>query len=214
VPSNQAIGDRSPARGYTFAKRAFDITAAAICLVLALPISAAVTVAVLLDDGAPVLYRGLRVGRHGRLFRILKFRTMVKSADRIGRHITVADDPRVTRVGHLLRSTKLDEIPQLVNVFVGSMSLVGPRPEDPMYVRDYTAEQRRVLDVRPGITSVASLYYRNEEALLTASNIDGQYEAILADKIRLDLKYLDQCTFWSDLRLILATVMRLPAQLR
>ncbi len=208
---NQAVRRRVPSPGYAFAKRAFDIAAAAFWLVLTSPICLAVTVAILFDDGGPVLYRGLRVGRHGRNFRILKFRSMVTSSDRTGRRVTIADDPRVTRVGRFLRRSKLDEIPQLVNVLAGDMSFVGPRPEDPVYVREYSDQQRRVLDARPGITSVASLRYRNEEQLLKGPSVESQYQAILADKLRLDLEYLDRCSFWSDFRLILATVTRLPS---
>lgn len=211
VRVNLPLSGRGPSFGYAFAKRAFDIAAAGSCLLVTSPICLVVTIAILCDDGGPVLHKGWRVGRHGRHFRILKFRTMVVAADRNGPPITVADDPRVTRVGRFLRRNKLDELPQLLNVLLGDMSFVGPRPEDPMYVRQYSDEQRRVLAARPGITSVASLRYRNEEQLLKGPSVESQYRAILADKLRLDLEYFDHCSFWSDLRLILATLTRLSS---
>jgi lipopolysaccharide/colanic/teichoic acid biosynthesis glycosyltransferase len=201
---------QSSPRTYRFAKRAFDIIAATLGLILTSPITFPLALAVLLGDGRPVLYRGLRVGRNGRHFRILKFRTMVNSAHQIGPAITYAHDPRVTAIGRFLRRTKLDELPQLANVIVGDMSFVGPRPEDPRYVRDYTREQRRILEVRPGITSVATLRYRSEEHLLKGPNPDSQYVAILSEKLALDLEYIDHRTFWSDMKLILATVVRWP----
>ena len=191
---------------YLIAKRVFDIVASALGLILTSPITSLVALAILVSDGPPVIYRGLRVGRRGRHFRIFKFRTMVRSAQRIGPGITYAEDPRVTPVGRILRRTKLDELPQLANVLVGDMSFVGPRPEDPRYVRDYTLEQRRVLDVRPGLTSVATLRYRKEEQLLKGPNPDSQYAAILSEKLSLDLEYIDHGSFWNDMKLILATL--------
>jgi lipopolysaccharide/colanic/teichoic acid biosynthesis glycosyltransferase len=197
------------------AKRAFDVVAATAALLLTLPISLAVALAIVLESGRPVLYRGWRVGLDGQIFRICKFRSMFAGADRAGGAITAAGDPRVTRVGRLLRRTKLDELPQLLNVLIGDMSLVGPRPEHPNYVRLYTPEQRRVLCVRPGITGAASVSYRNEEELLGGEDPEALYRTvIMPDKLRLELEYLDRRSFWTDLRIIAATLAVLPARSR
>src|SRR5262249_41340438 len=151
-----------------------------------------------------VLYRGERVGRDGRLFRLYKFRSM--RVGEAGPAITRAADARVTRVGALLRRTKLDELPQLLNVLAGHMSLVGPRPEAPRYVAMYSAEQRRILSARPGITSPASLLYRGEEAQLVGDDWERLYvEEIMPAKLRIDLEYLDRRTLGSDLGVIIAT---------
>jgi lipopolysaccharide/colanic/teichoic acid biosynthesis glycosyltransferase len=189
-----------------FVKRFLDIGMSALALILILPIMVLVALAVVADSGRPVLHRGWRVGRGGRIFRIVKFRTMfVAPAKR--RVITVADDPRVTRVGRLLRRTKLDELPQLVNVLRGDMSLVGPRPEHPNYVRLYSEGQRRILAVRPGITGAASVSYRDEETMLRGSDPEELYRTvIMPDKLRMELDYLDRRSLWTDLRLILATI--------
>jgi lipopolysaccharide/colanic/teichoic acid biosynthesis glycosyltransferase len=194
-----------------FFKRALDIVVSLVALVVTLPLSAAVGVAVACESGRPVFYRGWRVGRDGRIFKIIKFRTMVRAAGGLGGVITVAGDPRVTRVGRLLRRTKLDELPQLLNVLRGEMSLVGPRPEHPNYVRTYTEQQRRVLSVRPGITGIASLRYRHEEDLLRGENAEARYRSvIMPDKLRLELDYLERRDIWSDMRLIAVTLAMLP----
>ncbi|HEX9886639.1 MAG TPA: sugar transferase, partial [Longimicrobiales bacterium] len=141
-------------------------------------------------------------------FRIWKFRSMAADAERTGRPLTVGDDPRVTRVGRWLRAWKLDELPQLLNVVRGEMSLVGPRPEVPRYVELYTLEQSRVLDLTPGITDPASIRYRNEaEALERADDPEAAYiDTLMPEKIRLNLEYGDVATVWSDLRVILRTL--------
>ncbi|HYW26974.1 MAG TPA: sugar transferase [Terriglobales bacterium] len=199
----------------SIAKRAFDVAAAAAALLLTLPITLAVALAILLESGGPVLYRGWRVGRYGQIFRICKFRSMFTGADRAGGVITAAGDTRVTRVGRVLRRTKLDELPQFLNVLGGDMSLVGPRPEHPNYVRLYTPEQRRVLCVRPGITGAASVTYRNEEELLGGEDPEALYRTvIMPDKLRLELEYLDRRSFWTDLKIIAATLGALPARSR
>ena len=194
-----------------FWKRAFDIVISLIALVFSLPITLAVALAVVCETGRPVLYRGWRVGRDGRIFRIVKFRTMHVGSDGRGGTLTVANDPRITRVGRFLRRTKLDEFPQLLNVLYGDMSLVGPRPEHPNYVRTYTEEQRRVLSVRPGITGIASVRYRNESDLLCGEDAEAIYRSvIMPDKLRLELEYLEHRDFWSDASLILTTLAVLP----
>jgi len=194
-------------------KRAFDLFWSALGLAVLSPVLALVALAVKLEDGGPVFFRQLRIGRRGRPFRIWKFRTMVVDADRQGRAITVGRDPRITRVGHRLRDTKLDEIPQLLNVFLGEMSLVGPRPEVPRYVELYTEAQRAILALRPGITDLASIKYRNESDLLgAAENPDETYvQILLPDKIRINLAYASEAGLWSDFLVILATLGLFPA---
>lgn len=163
-----------------------------------------------LDDKGPVFFRQERVGYKGRPFRIWKFRTMVVDAEKIGKPLTVGRDPRITRVGYWLRKFKLDELPQLFNVLVGEMSLVGPRPEVPKYVALYTPEQRKVLDLVPGITDPASIKYRDESEILGRSpDPDRTYlEEIMPEKIRLNLEYAAHATVWSDFIIVLKTLFR------
>jgi lipopolysaccharide/colanic/teichoic acid biosynthesis glycosyltransferase len=192
-------------------KQSFDVAASAAGLIVLSPLFIAISLAVRLNDGGPVFYRARRVGRGGRLFRLYKFRTMRIDADKQGPGITASGDTRITRIGRWLRRTKLDELPQLLNVLLGDMSLVGPRPEDPRYVVLYTPEQRQVLSVRPGITSAASLAYRNEEQLLTGPNWEQVYrEEVMPAKLAIDLEYLAQRTLLTDIKLILRTIGALP----
>jgi len=191
------------------AKQAFDLLVAGVGLVVLSPLLFIIAVLIKLDSPGSVFFRGQRVGQAGRLFRILKFRTMVDNAARLGPGITAADDPRVTRVGRWLRRTKIDELPQLWNVVRGEMSLVGPRPEDPRYVALYTDEQRRILSVRPGITSPASIQYRHEEVMLPPGDMDSYIRKVMPAKIEIDLKYLQRRTFWSDLILLARTASQL-----
>jgi lipopolysaccharide/colanic/teichoic acid biosynthesis glycosyltransferase len=188
--------------------RAFDVAVSLAALVFLSPLFAIVAAAVKLSSPDPVFYRGPRIGRFGAEFAILKFRTMRSGA--AGPSITRAGDPRVTSVGRFLRRWKLDELPQFVNVLRGEMSLVGPRPEAPEYVRLYSEEERNVLRVRPGITSPASLRYRDEESLLTGDAWRDEYvNRIMRDKLRMDLDWLDRRTFASDLRLLARTAASL-----
>ena len=188
---------------------------ASAALLITLPASLIAALAIMLESGGPVLYRGWRVGRDGEIFRIYKFRSMVANADRSGSALTTAGDSRVTRVGRALRRTKLDELPQLLNVLRGEMGIVGPRPEHPNYVRLYTEEQRRVLDVLPGITGAASVRYRNEERLLNGENPEVLYRAvIMPEKLRLELEYMERRSFWTDLGLIWETMAVVPNRLR
>lgn len=144
------------------------------------------------------------------MFHAFKFRTMVVDADRLGPGITTGSDPRVTSIGRVLRKTKLDELPQLINVLRGEMSLVGPRPEDPEYVAIYSPDQRRILNVKPGMTSAASLEYRDEEAVLSGENWETIYRTeILPAKINIDLEYIDERTVWTDLKIVARTIMSL-----
>jgi lipopolysaccharide/colanic/teichoic acid biosynthesis glycosyltransferase len=181
---------------------------AAAGLVLLSPLLAGAALAVKLSSPGPVLHRAVRVGRAGNPFTMLKFRTMVLGAI-AGPGITSAEDPRVTPVGHVLRRWKLDELPQLMNVLRGEMSLVGPRPEDPRYVAHYTPEQRRVLRVRPGLTSPASLRFSREESMLTGEDWETAYlKRILPAKLSEDLEYLDHRSARSDLIILIRSVWK------
>lgn len=194
-------------------KRVVDVVVSALAVLLLWPLGLVIAGAVVLGDGGPAFFRQERVGRGGGTFRMWKFRTMVVDAERRGRQLTVGGDPRVTRVGAVLRRTKLDELPQLFNVLRGEMSLVGPRPEVPRYVALYTADQRAVLRLTPGITDPASLRYRDESTeLAVAADPERMYvEHILPEKIRLNLTYASQATWVSDLAVIGATVGALVA---
>ncbi len=190
------------------ATRVFDFLSALLGLLVLLPFLAIIALLVKLQDGGPVFYRQERVGRQGRPFRIWKFRPMVVDADRVGKPLTVGADPRVTRIGAVLRRWKLDELPQLLNVVAGEMGLVGPRPEVPKYVARYTEAQRRVLELRPGVTDLASIAYRNESELLAGlEDPEGHYiGTILPDKIRINLDYAAKAGLWRNLKVILATL--------
>ena len=188
-------------------RRLLDIAASAAGLAVLSPLLLLVSLGIKLDSPGPVFYRATRVGRNGELLRLYKFRSMAAGADQQGPGITAAGDARVTRAGRFLRRTKLDELPQLINVLQGEMSLVGPRPEDPRYVALYTPEQRRVLAVRPGITSAASLAYRHEEQLLSGEDWETVYRSqVMPEKLAIDLAYLQRRTLGSDLKLILRTI--------
>ena len=190
-------------------KRAMDVVISGCALAVLWPALLLIALAIKIDDPGPVFYRQVRVGRGGKEFRIYKFRTMVVDADKKGLQITVGRDNRITRMGAFLRKTKLDELAQLINVFTGEMSFVGPRPEVPRYVDLYTPYQRQVLLVRPGITDYASIAYRNENDLLAgAEDPERMYiDVIMPDKIELNMKYLREISPLADIRLILSTVI-------
>jgi lipopolysaccharide/colanic/teichoic acid biosynthesis glycosyltransferase len=191
-------------------KRMLDVAFSAAGLVLLSPLVAVIMAAIKLHDGGPVYHRARRVGLNGKVFLIYKFRTMTVNADKIGSGITVANDNRITPIGHLLRKHALDEFPQLINVVRGEMSLVGPRPEDPRYTALYDQNQRRILSVLPGITSPASLSFINESSLLDGPDFENKYVTeILAKKLAIDLDYFDHNTFWSDLGVIVRTIIRI-----
>lgn len=188
-------------------KRMFDLAAAAIGLLLLSPVLVFLMALVKLTSPGPALYWQERVGRGGKVFRIAKLRSMFKDTDKDGPRITSSGDSRVTSLGSILRRFKIDELPQLWNVLKGEMSLVGPRPEVPHYVESYSATQRRVLTIRPGITDPASIAYRHEEELLGAqSDPDGYYrQVLLPAKLSRNLEYLDRISFSYDLSLLLRT---------
>lgn len=194
--------------------RAFDLIVAFLGLVALLPALAVIALVIRLEGSGPIFFRQERIGRGGRPFRIWKFRTMIVGAEQSGQLLTVGEDRRITRSGIWLRRWKLDELPQLVNVLLGEMSFVGPRPEVPRYVALYTKEQAKVLDLRPGITDVASITYRNESELLKGQEDPEAFyvEQILPDKIRMNLAYASQSTTWRNIKVILATLGLLEAR--
>lgn len=189
-------------------RRILDILLSLLGLITLLPVLALAATLVKLSSAGPIFYRACRVGRGGRLFHLYKFRTMVAAADRRGPGITTAGDSRITSTGRWLRRTKIDELPQLLNVLKGEMSLVGPRPEDPRYVAHYTVEQRQLLTVAPGVTSPASLLYRSEEQLLVGPDWETQYlTRILPDKLQIELEYLRRRNLFTDFGIILQTLL-------
>lgn len=189
-------------------KRIFDLFWTLPGIALLLVPGLAIAAAVVIDDGWPPLYAQERVGLHGRLFKLLKFRSMRRAADRTGGHLTVGNDSRVTRVGWGLRRTKLDELPQLLNVVYGDMSLVGPRPEVPEFVQRYNTDQRRVLELVPGITDPASIKYADESGVLALQADPHEYyvKTVMPDKIRINIQYATRATIMSDFVVIVKTI--------
>lgn len=188
-------------------KRLFDIVASGLGLIVLSPLFLILAIWIKLDSKGPVFYRQVRVGYKNKDFRIFKFRSMRVGADK-GSLVTIGGhDPRVTRSGYFIRKFKFDELPQLINVFLGDMSLVGPRPEVRHYVYYWTPEQMHVLDVRPGITDPASIKFRNENELMEKAEDPEKYyiEVIMQEKIRQYLEYVEKHSFWYDLGLIFKT---------
>jgi len=189
-------------------KRFLDIIFSGLGLICLSPLFMFLALWVKLDSPGPVFYRQVRVGRNNRDFKLYKFRSMRVDSDKKGLITIGGHDPRVTQSGYYIRKYKLDEFPQLINVFLGDMSLVGPRPEVRKYVDMYTDEQMHVLDVRPGITDMASIYYRNENELLEKANNPEKYyrEVIMQDKLRINLEYVRNHSVIGDFRMILKTL--------
>ena len=189
-------------------KRLFDAGVSFLGFLAISPFLALISLLIKLDSKRPVFYRGARVGRFGKIFRIYKFRTMVTGADRIGSSSTPEDDCRITRVGRFLRKFKLDELPQLLNVLEGDMSFVGPRPQVEWAVRLYKENERKLLDVKPGITDHASLKFSNEDEILRGStDPDKDYmEKIAPEKIKLGLEYANNNSFAGDILIIVRTL--------
>ena len=191
-------------------KRIVDVALAAVGLVITSPLMVVIAAGVRLTSSGPAIHRASRVGRLGKPFTLYKFRSMRISDADGGSLITARGDDRVTRFGEILRSTKLDELPQLVNVLRGDMSIVGPRPEDPSYVAKYTDAQRKILDWRPGLTSPASIEYRHEEEILAAANdLETAYASIMDAKLQLDLAYFYTSSLRSDVGIIVKTLRSL-----
>jgi lipopolysaccharide/colanic/teichoic acid biosynthesis glycosyltransferase len=191
-------------------KRSFDLILSSLLLIVTAPLGLLVAAAVRLTSPGPVIFAGQRTGKDGKPFLMYKFRSMRVSEQGMAPRITAADDPRITSIGRVLRATKIDEWPQLVNVVRGEMSLVGPRPEAPEYVALYDQRQREVLRVRPGVTGPTQLLYRREELLLRHGTVHQQYQAeLMPRKLESDLQYVHHHTFWKDVGLLLRTVASL-----
>lgn len=191
-------------------KRTFDVIISLLSLLILAPLLILVSILIKLTSPGPVFYRATRVGKGGVPFKLYKFRSMNVAADEVGPRITAQGDSRITPVGHWLRRLKIDELPQFINVLKGEMSVVGPRPEDPHYVNAYTSEHRRVLDVRPGVTSPASVRYRHEEQLLSGGDWEEKYiEEILPKKLQIELDYLRKRSLFTDLKIIWDTFVAL-----
>jgi len=193
-------------------KRLFDIIFSFLGLIIASPLLFLIAILIKISSPGPVFFRGERVGKNGRKFRIYKFRSMVKEAEKMGGPSTAADDPRLTKIGKFLKRYQLDELPQLINVLKGEMSFVGPRPEVPLYVDMMSEEERKtILSVRPGMTDWASLWNFHESEVLKGSpDPEKTYmEKIRPEKIRLQLKYVKNRSFLLDLKIILKTIIKL-----
>ena len=201
-------------RGQLFLKRAFDILVSAILLLLLSPILLFFAIWIKLDSPGPVFYRQERVTSYGRIFRIFKFRTMKVDADKMGSLVTLKNDDRITRVGHVIRRYRLDELPQLLNILTGDMSLVGTRPEVAKYVAAYTPEMKATLLLPAGVTSMASILFKDEEELIAKFILEGMevddiyITKVLPEKMHYNLSYLKNYSFLGDLKLMVRTVLK------
>lgn len=191
------------------AKRIFDIIVASLLVVILSPILLLLSILIKIDSPGPVMFRQVRVTTYGKPFRIFKFRTMVNNADKIGTQVTTKGDSRVTHMGKMLRGCRLDELPQLFNVLKGEMSFVGTRPEVEKYVAHYTDEMKATLLMPAGITSRASIEYKDEERLLeSAENADEVYiHQVLPEKMKYNLRAIEKFSFWDDIKTMFATVI-------
>ena len=196
-------------------KRIFDVISSISGLIILSPLILIISILVKTTSKGPIIYKGIRVGLHGKPFKMFKFRSMVENADKIGGSSTAGDDPRLTETVKFLRRHKLDEIPQLINVLKGDMSLVGPRPEVQYYVDTMTEEEKNtILSTKPGITDWASIWDLHEEEVLRGSNNPEKdyLEKILPEKIRLQIKYVNERTFFKDISIIFSTIFRVFKQ--
>jgi lipopolysaccharide/colanic/teichoic acid biosynthesis glycosyltransferase len=195
------------------AKRIFDLIFGSIGLIVVFPIFILIALLIKLESMGPVFYRGIRVGRYGKPFKIYKFRSMVQNAEKTGASSTGSSDKRVTRCGHFIRKFKLDEFSQLINVLIGDMSLVGPRPEVQKFVDMYTQEEKAILTLRPGITDWSSIKFHNEGEIIESSGIKDADEAyaklIRPEKLCLQLKYVRERSLWVDIKIIFSTLLTL-----
>lgn len=191
-------------------KRIFDFIASLLGCIILIPVFAIIAILIKLDSKGPVFFKQKRVGEYGKEFEILKYRTMVVDAEKLGKQITVGNDCRITKIGRFLRKYKLDELPQLFNVLKGDMSLVGPRPEVPKYVSLYNEEERAVLNVKPGITDFASIEYRDENEILGSVENPEEYyiNIIMKHKLQLNLKYINNNNLFLDIKIILKTLLK------
>jgi lipopolysaccharide/colanic/teichoic acid biosynthesis glycosyltransferase len=191
-------------------KRIFDFICSGLGLIVLSLVLIGIAIKIKAGSDGPVFFKQIRVGEKGKEFEILKFRTMVVDAEKLGKQITVGNDNRITKIGAFLRKYKLDELPQLINVFKGDMSLVGPRPEVPRYVKLYNEEQKKVLEVKPGITDLASIRYRDENDLLGGVENPEEFyiNTIMPDKLSLNLEYIRKNNMFFDIYIILKTIIK------
>lgn len=198
-------------------KRIFDLAGSVFILIFTAPLLLCTSLLILIIDGFPIVYKAKRAGKNNRVFDLYKFRTMIKNADKVGPSITYGGDARVTKLGHILRNTKIDEIPQIINVIKGEMSLVGPRPESIEIVKDYTPEQMHTLKVKPGLTGPGALYYfkyQQDEKSSNPVNEEYYIKHQLPDKLRLDIEYIqrfDKYKIWEDIRIIVITLVTISS---
>jgi lipopolysaccharide/colanic/teichoic acid biosynthesis glycosyltransferase len=204
-----------PNNFYTrYGKRIFDVATSIIGLIVLLPLFIIIAILIKLNDKGPIFYKQKRMGQDFKPFELLKFRTMVVNADKIGPAVTKDGDPRITKIGKFLRKTKLDELPQLWNVIRGDMSIVGPRPEVEKYIQYYKDDYKEILKVRPGITDYATIKFRNEEEILSKYNdTESAYiKYVLPEKIRLYKTYIKEISFFTDLKIIFWTLWRIVSK--
>lgn len=197
-------------------KRLFDIIFSLIGLIASAPLFLIISALIKLESRGPIFYRGIRIGRFGKHFKMFKFRTMVVNADKIGGACTADDDFRLTKIGRFIRKYKIDELPQFINALKGEMSFVGPRPEVPFYVNMFSEKEKAILSVKPGITDWASLWNPDEGAIL-AWSVDPEktyMEKIRPEKLRLQLKYVRERSFWVDLKILIQTLSLVFRQAR
>ena len=190
-------------------KRTFDLVFSILIIIITIPIFSLIAFLIKIDSRGPIFYRGIRVGLNGKLFRIYKFRSMIVGAEQLGPSSTASNDIRQTRIGKFIRKYKLDEIPQVLNVFLGDMSFVGPRPQVEWAVNGYSTEERKILEVRPGITDYASIKFHNEGELLKGAIDPDKYymEKIHPEKMRLALEYVRNNNLWIDVKIIFKTII-------
>lgn len=194
---------------YNFFKRLIDFILSFLAIIILLPALVIISIFILIDDGFPIIYAQERIGKNWKKFKILKFRTMIKNADKVGLGITSEDDNRILKSGKFLRKFKLDELPQLFNVLMGEMSLVGPRPEIDKYVSMFKQDYDTILKIKPGLTDYASIEYRNESVILdNSSNKEKTYvEKILPEKLALNKKYIEDYNFFTDIKILIYTII-------
>lgn len=192
-------------------KRIFDLLFSFLAIVVLLLPALIIAVIIVIDSKGGVFYQQKRVGQKEVIFSLLKFRSMYANSDKKGLLTIGASDNRVTKVGKFLRRTKIDELPQLINIFLGQMSFVGPRPEVPKYVALYTAEQKKIFSVKPGLTDYASLKFINENELLALQENPEKYyiEVIMQEKLKLNLQYIQEMSFWTDIKIIIKTIFKI-----
>ena len=199
--------------GNSAAKRCFDVVASLFGLIALFPIIILVAIVVKISSSGPILFRQQRVGRHRKHFELFKFRTMINGAEALGRETSGTNDPRITQIGVWLRRTKLDEIPQLINVFIGDMSFVGPRPEIPFYAENYKKEDQIVLELRPGITDLATLEMTDLDSIMQTrgemSPADFYLCTVQPRKLKLQLAYVLNRSFFGDISIIIRTLLKI-----